>query len=55
MHGFANHTDQRKSDQVKDIIQDLFQVMVQVSAYDSAGRPSKEVLANELYAFPKII
>ncbi|KAL1864634.1 hypothetical protein VTK73DRAFT_5762 [Phialemonium thermophilum] len=34
--------------QVKDVIQDLFQVMVQVSTYDAAGRPSREVLANEL-------
>ncbi|KAK1765633.1 negative transcription regulator [Phialemonium atrogriseum] len=34
--------------QVKDVIQDLFQVMVQVSSYDAAGRPSREVLANEL-------
>jgi mediator of RNA polymerase II transcription subunit 10 len=36
------------AEKVKDVIQDLFQVMVQVSTYDTAGRPSKEVLANEL-------
>ena len=36
------------SEQVKDVIQDLFQVMVQVSTYDAAGRPSKEVLSSEL-------
>ncbi|ATY63782.1 mediator of RNA polymerase II transcription subunit 10 [Cordyceps militaris CM01] len=34
--------------QLKDIIQDLYQVMVQVSTYDSMGRPSKEVLSNEI-------
>jgi mediator of RNA polymerase II transcription subunit 10 len=30
--------------QLKDIIQDLYQIMVQVSTYDSMGRPSREVL-----------
>ncbi|KAJ6782078.1 hypothetical protein PWT90_03156 [Aphanocladium album] len=34
--------------QLKDIIQDLYQVMVQVSTYDSMGRASKEVLSNEI-------
>ncbi|KAL6870056.1 RNA polymerase II mediator complex subunit [Amphichorda felina] len=34
--------------QLKDIIQDLYQIMVQVSSSDSAGRPSKEVLSNEI-------
>ncbi|KAM0346500.1 hypothetical protein ACHAPU_005565 [Fusarium lateritium] len=35
--------------QLKDIIQDLYQVMVQVSTYDSVGRSSREVLINEMY------
>ncbi|KAM0363386.1 hypothetical protein HYE67_007613 [Fusarium culmorum] len=35
--------------QLKDIIQDLYQIMVQVSTYDSAGRSSREVLINEMY------
>ncbi|OIW33000.1 hypothetical protein CONLIGDRAFT_710993 [Coniochaeta ligniaria NRRL 30616] len=34
--------------QIKDVIQDLFQVMVQVSTYDQAGKPSREVLSSEL-------
>jgi mediator of RNA polymerase II transcription subunit 10 len=37
------------AEQLKDVIQDLYQVMVQVSTYDSMGRPSKDVLSNELY------
>ncbi|CAF3639875.1 unnamed protein product [Fusarium graminearum] len=35
-------------EQLKDIIQDLYQIMVQVSTYDSAGRSSREVLINEI-------
>lgn len=41
--------------QIKDIIQDLFRVMVVTSHYDTSGRPSKEVLSNSLFvplAFP---
>ncbi|KAM4057096.1 transcription factor subunit med10 of mediator complex domain-containing protein [Hirsutella rhossiliensis] len=34
--------------QLKDIIQDLYQVMVQVTTYDAAGRPSRDVLSNEV-------
>ncbi|KAM5351269.1 hypothetical protein ACJ41O_003992 [Fusarium nematophilum] len=34
--------------QLKDVIQDLYQIMVQVSTYDSMGRPSRDVLANEI-------
>lgn len=34
--------------QLKDVIQDLYQILVQVSAYDLAGKPSKDVLENEL-------
>ncbi|KAK3322597.1 putative mediator of RNA polymerase II transcription subunit [Apodospora peruviana] len=33
---------------VKNVIQDLYQVMGQVANYDSAGRPSKEALAHDL-------
>ncbi|KAH8815797.1 transcription factor subunit Med10 of mediator complex-domain-containing protein [Xylogone sp. PMI_703] len=33
--------------QIKDIIQDLYQILVQISAYDLAGKPSKDVLENE--------
>ncbi|KAI9166639.1 Mediator of RNA polymerase II transcription subunit 10 [Paramyrothecium foliicola] len=32
--------------QLKDIIQDLYQIMVQVSTYDSMGRPSRDVLSS---------
>ncbi|KAK2608774.1 RNA polymerase II mediator complex subunit [Conoideocrella luteorostrata] len=35
--------------QLKDIIQDLYQVMVQVSTYDTTGRSSREVLSNEMF------
>ncbi|KAK5989913.1 Mediator of RNA polymerase II transcription subunit 10 [Cladobotryum mycophilum] len=34
--------------QLKDIIQDLYQIMVQVSTYDSMGRSSRDVLSNEV-------
>ncbi|KHN99659.1 Mediator complex, subunit Med10 [Metarhizium album ARSEF 1941] len=34
--------------QLKDIIQDLYQIMVQVSTYDTTGRPSRDVLSNEI-------
>ncbi|KAF4457475.1 hypothetical protein F53441_525 [Fusarium austroafricanum] len=34
--------------QLKDIIQDLYQIMVQVSTYDAAGRSSREVLITEI-------
>jgi hypothetical protein len=40
------------TEQIKDIIQDLFQVMVQTSNYDSAGKSSREVLSTELYVRP---
>ncbi|PHH90590.1 hypothetical protein CDD83_3234 [Cordyceps sp. RAO-2017] len=33
--------------QLKDIIQDLYQIMVQVTTYDATGRPSREVLSSE--------
>ncbi|KEY65806.1 hypothetical protein S7711_07188 [Stachybotrys chartarum IBT 7711] len=34
--------------QLKDIIQDFYQIMVQVSTYDSMGRSSRDVLTNEV-------
>ncbi|KAK1242233.1 hypothetical protein MKX07_000219 [Trichoderma sp. CBMAI-0711] len=36
--------------QLKDVINDFYRIMVQVSTYDSMGRPSKEVLSNEIKA-----
>ncbi|TFA97710.1 Mediator of RNA polymerase II transcription subunit 10 [Trichoderma ghanense] len=36
--------------QLKDVIQDFYRIMVQVSTYDSMGRSSKEVLSNEIKA-----
>jgi len=32
--------------QLKDVIQDLYQLMVQVNAYDLAGKPTRDVLEN---------
>ncbi|KAB5516920.1 transcription factor subunit Med10 of mediator complex-domain-containing protein [Coniochaeta sp. 2T2.1] len=34
--------------QIKDIIQSLFQLMVQTSTYDQAGRPTSTILSTEL-------
>ncbi|UNI14027.1 RNA polymerase II mediator complex subunit [Purpureocillium takamizusanense] len=34
--------------QLKDIIQDLYNIMVQVTTYDTTGRPSREVLSNQV-------
>ncbi|KAG6021340.1 hypothetical protein E4U41_002515 [Claviceps citrina] len=34
--------------QLKDIIQDLYQIMVQVSTYDTTGRSGRDVLTNEI-------
>ncbi|KAG9234252.1 mediator complex, subunit Med10 [Amylocarpus encephaloides] len=36
--------------QLKDIIQDLYQTMIQVNAYDMAGRPTEEVLKQQIEA-----
>ncbi|KAK7414880.1 RNA polymerase II mediator complex subunit [Neonectria punicea] len=45
----VDHVDHNALEQrLKDIIQDLYQVMVQVSTYDSMGRSSREVLTNEI-------
>ena len=38
----------RAAEDVDNVIQDLYQVMVQVASYDQAGRPSKEILADQL-------
>ncbi|POR35658.1 Mediator of RNA polymerase II transcription subunit 10 [Tolypocladium paradoxum] len=35
-------------EQLKDVIQDFYQIMVQVSTYDTTGRPSRDVLSNEV-------
>lgn len=37
------------AEQLKDVIQDFYRVMVQVSTYDSMGVSSKEVLSKEMY------
>ncbi|KAG6039935.1 hypothetical protein E4U19_002230 [Claviceps sp. Clav32 group G5] len=34
--------------QLKDVIQDLYQIMIQVATYDTTGRPGREVLSEEL-------
>ncbi|GAB1320080.1 RNA polymerase II mediator complex subunit [Madurella fahalii] len=39
---------QSVQENVKNVIQDLFQILAQVSNYDSAGRPSREALAQDL-------
>lgn len=36
------------AEQLKDVIQDFYRVMVQVSTYDSMGVSSKEVLSKEM-------
>ncbi|KAH8879119.1 hypothetical protein GQ53DRAFT_706246 [Thozetella sp. PMI_491] len=41
-------TPEQVEHDVDNVIQDLYQVMVQVANYDQAGRPSKEVLADQL-------
>ncbi|CAL3964851.1 hypothetical protein PZA11_002241 [Diplocarpon coronariae] len=37
--------------QIKEVIQDLFQIMVQINGYDQAGKPSKDVLENAVKQF----
>ncbi|KAG6159511.1 hypothetical protein E4U37_003262 [Claviceps purpurea] len=34
--------------QLKDVIQDLYQIMIQVATYDTTGRPGRDVLSEEL-------
>lgn len=36
------------AEQLKDIIQDLYNIMVQVTTYDTTGRPSRDVLSNQV-------
>lgn len=43
---------QSVQEEIKNVIQDLLQVMAQVSNYDSAGRPSRDALAADLYVMP---
>ncbi|KAG6125472.1 hypothetical protein E4U28_000967, partial [Claviceps purpurea] len=33
--------------QLKDVIQDLYQIMIQVATYDTTGRPGRDVLSEE--------
>ncbi|RKF58940.1 Mediator of RNA polymerase II transcription subunit 10 [Erysiphe neolycopersici] len=40
---------------IKDIIQDLFQIMVQVNTYDQFGRPGKDVLESSFSQLSKSI
>jgi hypothetical protein len=42
------------AEEVKNVIQDLFQILVQVSNYDAFGRPTRDALAQDLYAPPPI-
>ncbi|KAK3357742.1 putative mediator of RNA polymerase II transcription subunit [Lasiosphaeria hispida] len=44
----VNTDQQAVQENVKNVIQDLFQVLAQVSNYDAAGRPSREALAHDL-------
>lgn len=37
-----------KTEQVKNVLHDLFQIMTQISHYDSAGRPSRDSLIQDL-------
>lgn len=41
-----------QTENVKNVIQDLFQILAQISNYDSAGRPSRDALAQDLSVFP---
>ncbi|KAL3426766.1 Mediator of RNA polymerase II transcription subunit 10 [Phlyctema vagabunda] len=45
--------DKLVEQQIKDVIQDLYQIMVQVSAYDLTSRPSKEVLEQAIIGFQR--
>lgn len=47
----ASPSAQTLQDDVKNVIQDLFQVMVQVSNYDAAGRSSRDTLVSDLLVF----
>ncbi|KYK60183.1 mediator of RNA polymerase II transcription subunit [Drechmeria coniospora] len=41
--------------QLKDIIQDLYNIMVQVTTYDTTGRPSRDVMSNEIETLSRSI
>lgn len=50
----TNTAPLRSAGQIQDVIQSLYQVMVQVSSYDSAGgRPTRDVLGAELTALSR--
>uniref|UniRef100_A0A8H7TQ24 Mediator of RNA polymerase II transcription subunit 10 n=1 Tax=Bionectria ochroleuca TaxID=29856 RepID=A0A8H7TQ24_BIOOC len=38
---------------LKDVVQELYQIMVQVSTYDAMGRSSRDVLTNEMPSTPQ--
>ncbi|POS88205.1 hypothetical protein EPUL_000341, partial [Erysiphe pulchra] len=40
-----------EKEKIKDIIQDLFQIMVQVNTYDQFGRPGKDVLESSFLIY----
>jgi hypothetical protein len=40
------------TEQLKDVLQDLYQMMIQVNNYDTTTRPSKDILDNSVYAAP---
>ena len=37
-----------RTEQLKDVLQDLYQIMIQVNNYDNAGRPTKDVLEGNM-------
>jgi hypothetical protein len=43
---------QSTQEDIKNVIQDLFQILAQVANYDSTSRPSREALAQDMYAAP---
>jgi mediator of RNA polymerase II transcription subunit 10 len=45
--GTEDHTN-KKAEQLKDVIQDLYQIMIQVNSFDQTSRPSSEVLQNNI-------
>ncbi|KAH6636068.1 mediator of RNA polymerase II transcription subunit 10 [Chaetomium tenue] len=46
---------QNVQEDIKNVIQDLFQVLVQVSNYDAAGRPTRDVLAQDIQTLDKTL
>jgi len=41
---------QQLNEKIKDVIQDIYQVMAQTSSYDCAGHQTRDVLTNQLVA-----